>query len=234
MRIIFVRHGEPDYEHDCLTETGHLQAAAAAERLADEGISEIYASPYGRAQQTASYTAKKLGLPIITLEFMHEIGWGGPGVPCDGHPWTLSDWMMQEGFNFYSDNWREHPYFKENVVTEHYDRVSGAFDTFLETLGYRREGNRFKCLNETNRTVALFSHGGSGAIVLARLLDLPFPWVISRMEYGFTSIIIVSFPDTPGEYCFPRLDLFNDLAHIRGLSSGIVLQQKQDESKFNQ
>ena len=31
MRIVFVRHGEPDYEHDCLTETGRLQAQAAAE-----------------------------------------------------------------------------------------------------------------------------------------------------------------------------------------------------------
>jgi hypothetical protein len=31
MRIVFVRHGEPDYEHDCLTGTGRQQAAAAAE-----------------------------------------------------------------------------------------------------------------------------------------------------------------------------------------------------------
>ena len=30
MRIIFVRHGEPDYKRDCLTETGKAQAAAAA------------------------------------------------------------------------------------------------------------------------------------------------------------------------------------------------------------
>lgn len=228
MRIIFVRHGEPDYEHDCLTETGRLQAAAAAERLAGEGISEIYASPCGRAQQTAAYTAEKLGLPVTTLDFMHEIGWGGPGVPCDGHPWTLSDRMMQEGFDFYGESWREHPYFKENVATDYFDRVSGAFDAFLETLGYRHEGNRFLCLKRTEKTVALFSHGGSGAIVLSQLLDLPFPWVISRMEYGFTSVIILSFPDVPGQYCFPRMDLFNDLAHIKGLSDGIVLQRKQD------
>ena len=39
MRFIFVRHGEPDYAHDCLTDTGRVQAAAAAERLAGEGIS---------------------------------------------------------------------------------------------------------------------------------------------------------------------------------------------------
>lgn len=229
MRIIFVRHGEPDYEHDCLTETGMLQAAAAAERLADENISEIFASPFGRAQQTASYTAKKLGLPVTTLDFMHEIGWGGPGVPCEGHPWTLSDWMMQEGFDFYREDWREHPYYKTNEATGHFDRVTKEFDGFLEKLGYRHEGNRFLCLGNTDKTIALFSHGGSGAIVLAHLLDLPFPWVISRMEYGFTSVIILSFPDIPGQYCFPRLDLFNDMAHIRELSSKIVLQQKQDK-----
>ena len=38
MRIIFIRHGAPDYARDCLTETGRIQAAAAAERLAGEGI----------------------------------------------------------------------------------------------------------------------------------------------------------------------------------------------------
>ncbi len=29
MRIIFVRHGHPDYTNDCLTELGHLQAGAS-------------------------------------------------------------------------------------------------------------------------------------------------------------------------------------------------------------
>ena len=33
MRILFVRHGHPNYEKDCLTELGHLHAEAAAKRL---------------------------------------------------------------------------------------------------------------------------------------------------------------------------------------------------------
>ena len=37
MRIVLVRHGDPDYEKDCLTELGHKQAAVAAERLLKEG-----------------------------------------------------------------------------------------------------------------------------------------------------------------------------------------------------
>ena len=76
MRIVFVRHGEPDYTHDCLTETGRLQAEAAAERLEREGITEIYASPMGRARETASFTARRLGLPVTVLPFMRFPGAG--------------------------------------------------------------------------------------------------------------------------------------------------------------
>ena len=36
MKLIFVRHGEPDYRNDCLTENGILQAKATAVRLKDE------------------------------------------------------------------------------------------------------------------------------------------------------------------------------------------------------
>ena len=53
MRIVFVRHGHPNYEKDCLTDLGRLHAAAAAERLAAEGITEIYSSTCGRAYETS-------------------------------------------------------------------------------------------------------------------------------------------------------------------------------------
>lgn len=47
MRIIFIRHGEPDYKNDCLTEIGREQALLVAERLQVEGIEEIWSSPLG-------------------------------------------------------------------------------------------------------------------------------------------------------------------------------------------
>lgn len=55
MLIYFVRHEHPDYENDSLTEIGTLQAEAAAKRLANSGIQEIYSSPQGRAYQTAEH-----------------------------------------------------------------------------------------------------------------------------------------------------------------------------------
>ena len=100
MRIIFIRHGEPDYARDCLTERGREQARAAAERLRGEGIDEIYSSPLGRAAETAAFTAEALGKPVKTLDFMRELHWGsadGRPIPADGHPWDLADMMAEEG-----------------------------------------------------------------------------------------------------------------------------------------
>ena len=215
MRIIFVRHGEPDYAHDCLTARGRAQAAAAADRLAGEGISEIYASSCGRAMETASYAAARLALPVIPLDFMREISWGGPGIPHKGHPWTLGDRLMAEGFDFAASDWREHPYFKDNVATAQCAGIIRQFDAFLEVRGYRHEGRRFLCAGGTDKTIALFSHGGSGGCVLAHLLALPFPYVCSVLPYDFTSLVILDFPVSEGEYVFPRVELFNDCAHIR-------------------
>ena len=63
MRIVFVRHGEPDYANDCLTAVGKVQAEQAALRLREEGIEEIWSSPLGRAAETA----KAANLSGITL-----------------------------------------------------------------------------------------------------------------------------------------------------------------------
>ncbi len=227
MRIIFVRHGEPDYEHDCLTETGRLQAAAAAERLAGEGISAIFSSPNGRARETADYTARRLSLPVTVLDYMHEISWGGPDIPEKGHPWTLGDRLLTEqNFDFYAQDWRKHPWFAENIATGCLDMISEKFDAFLLSRGWRYDGRRFFCSGGTDETIALFSHGGSGACVLSHLLSLPFPYVVSVLPYDFTSVIIVNFPVRQGQYVHPRLELFNDAAHIR--SKGPVLQQESE------
>lgn len=225
MRIVFVRHGEPDYVHDCLTEAGRRQAAAAAERMAGEGISEIYASPCGRASETAAFTARRLGLPVTTVDYMREISWGGPGIPEDGHPWTLGDRLLESDFDFRADDWREHPYFRDNAATRHFRDISARIDGFLEGFGYRHRSSSFLCETDAERTVALFSHGGSGACALAHLLALPFPYVAAMMPYDFTSVTILAFPVAKGAAVHPRLELFNDCAHIRRGPGAPALQR---------
>jgi len=225
MRIVFVRHGDPDYLRDCLTQEGHKQAAAAAQRLAREGISEIYSSPCGRAYETASYLSLLLNLPIETLDYMHEISWGGFRIPHNGHPWILGEKMLESGFDFCSQDWREHPFFDGNIATEDYKVITACFDEFLLKQGYKHEGGRFLCQAGSDKTIALFSHGGSGACVLAHLLSLSFPYVAAVMPYDFTSITIIDLPVDEGNYIHPVLELFNDCAHIQRQQGRPSIQQ---------
>jgi len=59
-----------------LTETGVLQAAAAAKRLASAGIGVIVASPLLRATRTAQEVAEVTGAPVVTDEGFRETDFG--------------------------------------------------------------------------------------------------------------------------------------------------------------
>ncbi|MCX7778193.1 MAG: histidine phosphatase family protein, partial [Armatimonadetes bacterium] len=50
MRILLIRHSEPDYSRDTITEVGHRQAKALANSLEKIQIDRLFVSPLGRAQ----------------------------------------------------------------------------------------------------------------------------------------------------------------------------------------
>ncbi len=221
MRIVFVRHGEPEYEHDCLTEQGRLQAAAAAERLREEEIEEIFTSPLGRAAETAAVTAEMLKLPVKTLDYMRELHWGstdGPPLPAGGHPWDLADLLAEEGWNLTDPGWREHPYFKNNRVAAEADHVAKMTDEWLRSQGYERNGAYYRCTRPDDRqkTIALFSHGGSSAAAMGHILNIPFPYACGLFHLEFTGITVIRLDRNPGSQRPPCLELANDGRHIHG------------------
>ena len=61
MKIIFIRHGEPNYEIDSLTEKGWREAELLSKRTAKWNVTDFYCSPLGRAKDTASFTLKNAG-----------------------------------------------------------------------------------------------------------------------------------------------------------------------------
>ena len=54
MRLLFVRHGDPDYKNDCLNEIGVREARALAALGPQIGWGTCFVSPLGRAQETAA------------------------------------------------------------------------------------------------------------------------------------------------------------------------------------
>lgn len=61
MKLLIIRHGDPNYDIDSLTPKGWKEVAYLSERIARLDIRDFYVSPYGRAKDTASLTLKKWG-----------------------------------------------------------------------------------------------------------------------------------------------------------------------------
>lgn len=220
MKIILVRHGHPDYANDCLTELGHEQARLAALRLKAEGIGEIFSSSNNRAYETALHTAEQLSQQVSKLDFMREIKWGssdGNEVYKDGHPWDTSLYAISLGYSLMDDSWTKLPPFCNNIVFSEIERVARQSDEWLAGLGYTREGANYRVTGEnTDRTIALFSHGGSSSALLSRMLNLPFFYLCRAICPDFTAITVLSLSDEIGSLTTPMIELANDSRHIRG------------------
>ena len=221
MRIVLIRHGDPNYEKDCLTELGHKQVKVAAQRLLKEGIEEIYSSPLGRARQTAQAFSEASGISEIKiLDFMQEIRFGREGELYDNkwNPWLGVNALVREGKDVQSYDWREYPVFKDNFATEDADKIAVEADKWLATLGYEREGKyyRNKCKDDTEKTIAIFCHGGSSAAFMSRILNQTFPYMCSiLLSFPHTTISVLKFDKTPGELTLPVIELLNDARHLK-------------------
>ncbi len=236
MKIILIRHGDPNYEKDCLTELGHKQAKVAAKRLLKEGIDEVYCSPLGRARQTAQAFLDASGIDHMTiLDFMQEIRFGVEGALYDNrwNPWLGATALVQEGKDLQSENWREYPVFKDNFATIDADKIAVEADKWLASLGYVREGAYYRCVGvgsegevgsgggaksgggAREKTIAIFCHGGSSSAFMARVLNQTFAYMCGiLLRFPHTTINVLKFADKPGELVLPVIELLNDARHL--------------------
>lgn len=90
-----IRHGQkqPTAGEPTLTDLGHHQAKVTAQYLKQFPISQIFASPSQRTQQTAAYIAEHFGLPVTTHELLRErANWGED--PLQSFDDFLKMWSM--------------------------------------------------------------------------------------------------------------------------------------------
>ena len=72
MKLIFIRHGEPDYSIDSLTEKGWREAEYLAQRISKLDVTEYFVSPLGRAQDTSKAPMKAVNRTAITKDWLRE------------------------------------------------------------------------------------------------------------------------------------------------------------------
>lgn len=145
MRIIFIRHADPDYEHDSLTKKGWREAALLADRVSQWDVKDFYCSPLGRAQATASLSLDKMGRSAVTYEWMKEFSYmiTDPSTGRHGVPWDfLPSYWTADPLFYDKEHWHETEVIRSNpdIITAYRD-VCLNFDQLLKEYGYSRTGN---------------------------------------------------------------------------------------------
>ena len=176
MKLLLIRHGDPDYEHDSLTETGFCEAECLGARMAKMNISEIYVSPKGRARATAEPTLIKIGKVAVIYDWLKEFTIPVKRPDKNGDysriPW---DWLPQD-LNQAPElldpvKWRMNPVFFDARVGEAYDEVVAQFDTLLASHGYVRDGLVYRAERANTDTLAFFCHLGLACLLMSHLMN---------------------------------------------------------------
>lgn len=218
MKLLIVRHGDPDYSVDSLTEKGWKEAEYLSERLSALVVKDFYVSPLGRARDTASCTLKKMNRTAEECQWLREFqpNIHRPDVPdrkMIAWDWLPQDWMKEEQY-YRQDKWYQSDILKEGRVKEEYDWVTSNLDKILENHGYRREGHGYRAEHANNSTLVFFCHFGVECVMLSHLLNIS-PMVL---WHGFcaapSSVTTVVTEERRKGFASFRMLSFGDISHL--------------------
>ena len=218
MVIYYVRHGDPIYNPDSLTELGHKQAEALVDRMVAINPDEIYASTSNRAILTAKPTCDKLGKEPTLLDFANE-----------GHAWRElavdNKWLFQDAKKVellsseevlkMGHDWYNHPAFLQYDFEKGIKRIDNAVDEWLLGLGYKhdRKNGRYEIVKPSDKKVAFFAHQGFGVAFLSSVLDIPYSEFCIKFDICHTGLTVIEFCEYD-KFAIPKILTFSNEAHL--------------------
>jgi len=217
MNLYLIRHAQPNYENDTITEEGKKQAALLADWLKDIKVDELYHSSMGRAGMTASYLAEKWNLKPVSLDWAREVRWAHntKGNVDSMSPWARKDRLIaSEEFYPEGDTWREHPQTKDEEFIEDYDSHCKALDSFLEEHGYVRNNQLYKAVEPNDKTVVIVCHGGVISCLISYLTNVPLYQYFSHMGSDLTAVTKICFRGQKDKSDAAQLVYVNSQAHL--------------------
>lgn len=220
MLFFYIRHGNPIYDPDSLTELGKKQADAVAKRLSLYGIDKIYSSTSNRAIQTAKPTCDLLNKEMELIDFANEsLAWHEFTIQKSGkRTWLFQDeetkmFFAQESVISLGYNWYEHD--EMTAYKKGVERISKETFNFFKSLGYEHIKNtgKYKVLKSNDERVAFFGHQGFGIAFLSEILDIPYPMFTNHFDICHTGMTVIEFKEKDG-YAIPKVLTLSSDSHI--------------------
>ena len=217
MRLIIIRHGDPDYEIDSLTEKGWREAELLSEKISKMNVDAFYVSPLGRAKDTASLTLKKMGRSAEECPWLREFH--APVINEETGerviPWDMLPGYWTEFSEYYSkDEWFNVPRMKSGDVISEANRVYNGIDSIIEKHGYKREGNIYRAVRANRETVVLFCHFGVECVMLGHLLGISPVLLWHGFCAAPTSVTTLITEERREGTAYFRMSSFGDVSHL--------------------
>lgn len=215
MKLIIVRHGDPDYEKDSLTPQGFKEADLVADRISKLDVKAFYCSPLGRAQDTARPTLEKMGRKAKTLFWLREYE---GRIKINGEKkgaWDRlpREWTDNPDFYDYK-KWIETDIMQSDNVPRTYKKVCKGIDKLLADHGYRHEGKHYVVESPNHDTVVLFCHFGVEAVILSHIFGCS-PMVLWHNFVALpTSVTTLITEEREEGIAVFRTQQFGDVSHL--------------------
>lgn len=219
MFLYIIRHGDPDYVTDTLTEKGKFQAELVGKRLADAGIDRVFSSPLGRARETAAPLCRMLGLECTVEDWSREIDVEHMMTTLpDGVPKSISllqnteYWADRRDLN-YADGFTCRGMSETNMRAM-CEEITRSGDEFLARLGYEKEHGVYRIRRPNDERIALFCHGAMGRAWIASLLHVPVHVMWASFSYTHTGVTVIEFKNNKNGLTAPLCRSFCDMSHL--------------------
>jgi probable phosphoglycerate mutase len=240
MKLILIRHGDPDYPNDTLTAKGRREAALLGERVRRWQVREFYCSPLGRAKDTLAYCLPETREAIV-CDWLKEFYFpvtdpisGRRGVPWDFVP---SFWTKEPSF-FDRRAWLDSPTMQEAPeLKEKYFEVCRELDQLLASYGYVRDGLHYRVPGKKevfikdsvapgstsapfhppadDELIVVVAHLGIICVLLSHLLSIPFPLLPQSLFLATTSITVLGTEERWSNEASFRIQVAGDTSHLK-------------------
>lgn len=217
MKLLIIRHGDPDYSIDSLTPKGWREAEILSERIAPLNVKDYYVSPLGRARDTASFTLRKAGREAEVLPWLREYD-----VRIDDHetgakriPWDMlpADWTTVPEY-YKKDEWYSVPIMKSADMKAGLQAVWDGLDGILARHGYVRENNIYRAENPNEDTLVFFCHFGVQCVMLGHLLGISPMVLWHGLMTAPTAVTTLCTEERRGGIASFRASAIGDISHL--------------------
>ena len=197
MQIYLIRHGNmagdphrhfvPPVE-GCLSEKGLLQANRLGRALEGVKFDAVYASPLGRAIQTAQSFAEPQGIQINILPWLIE--WRPAHILNGGDEANYEAMLTSASALRPEESWKTEA---GEGAFEMANRIVPGWLKVLSRHGVRAGHGGYLLENrEDAQKIALVAHGGSLCVLLAFILGIPFQ-PFAPVQFAETGVAVIDF-----------------------------------------